>query len=90
MANDLILCDSVQAIVDGFPNNKRKIQDYILETGHLFFNNPISSALNGANGIFQTFTLMQAKNQYTKVVKYVSSIDKTRTEALVRIKELDV
>ena len=89
MANDLVLCDSVQAIVDAFPENKKKIQDYILEGAHIFFDNPISSVLSGANGIFQTFTLMQAQKQYTKVVKYVTDLQQTRAEATVRMREID-
>jgi len=89
MANDLILCDSVQAIVDAFPENKRKIQDYILEGVHIFFDGPVGSILSGANGILQTFTLMQAQKQYTKVVKYVTDLQQTRAEATVRMREID-
>ena len=90
MANDLILCDSVQAIVDRFPENKKRIQDYLLDAGHIFFDNPVGSVLSGANGIFQTFALMQSQKQYTKVVKYVSDIEKTRAETAVSLRALDL
>ena len=90
MKNDIVLCDSVQAIVDGFPDNKRKIQDYILEAGHILFDSPLSSIISGANGVFQTFALMQGQKQYTKVVKYVTDLEKTRVEAKVRLREFDL
>ena len=89
MANDLILCDSVQAIVDAFPENKRNIQDYVLEGAHILLDGPVGGILSGANGILQTFTLMQAQKQYTKVVKYVTDLQQTRAEATVRLREID-
>lgn len=48
MANDLILCDSVQAIVDAFPENKRNIQDYVLEGAHILLDGPVGGILSGA------------------------------------------
>lgn len=89
MSDEIILCDSVQAIVDAFPDNKRKIQDYILEGAHIFFDNPVSSILSGANGIFQTFALMHSQKQYTKVVKYITDLQQTRAEASIKMREID-
>lgn len=45
MANNLVLCDSAQAIVDTSLDNKRKIQDYVLEGAHILLDGPIGGIL---------------------------------------------
>ena len=89
MSNELVLCDSVQAIVDYFPDTKKTVADYALDVAHIFFDSPVGSILSGVNGILQTCALMQGRRQYTKVVKYISDINQTRAKATIRMREID-
>lgn len=90
MSNEFVLCDSVQAIVDYFPDTKKAVADYALDAAHIFFDSPIGGILSGVNGILQTCALMQGRRKYTKVVKYISDINRTRAEATIRMREIDV
>lgn len=90
MPNELELCDSVQAIMDYFPDTKKAVADYALDAAHIFFDSRIGGILSGVNGILQTCALMQGRRQYTKVVKYISDISQTRAKATIRMREIDL
>lgn len=90
MPEEVKICDSVQGIIECFPENKRTIADYVLEGAHMIFDTPIGGALSGANGILQTIALMQGRRQYSKMVKYISGIEETRAETEVQRLEYEI